>query len=479
MAKQPAIAEAFEAPTFDATGADASKLPALLSGGFEAVRGKHAASFETTADLGGGVRTEVVLDLHFPAGDAAGYYVLNPAWRQSTALSPGRLERLQSWVGDLNESGERIEQEQYFARSPRTRFTSFMEAQGFEAVRDLRDGSRVYARAADAGAQTPAQTLVFRAIHGAELQYKAVTEPLASALLANRGGLRGEVFNGLEGETHPLCDFLAAEGLGSQTQMVRELRTWRQVCDSFECLPSPLGIRARLAGSQLSAEEELAHARQFVACLEERGFLATAWRGPAVVFCRSGAVNGTGQADSETLVWKTGSDGEPRYKVTRPGADVDNVALGDYQLIEAKEHTFADFLTSERMHLNRLPPGYALPLPFADRNGPVKPGSAEVRGRVALSPELKLGPGGYFYTQVVVDPFDRTIPRHTATFFGDDARRAALELGTGAEVALTGVRVEREWLGRRGVERGLELQSPRFEALRTPDVRLEPRIVPR
>ena len=306
-----------------------------------------------------GQEVVVCLDLTFPEHGAAGEYRLNEEWKQASGLSRARLEGVDAWLQDVNAAGERIEHEQFFAQALKTRFTTFMERQGFAATFDAGDGTRVFER--EATGDRPGQTLAFRSLYGLEFQFKELELGVVEEELdgtRERDGFPPLSFDGLEGEARPLTEFLREEGLTSIQEMAEELRAWRTVYESPSPLPSPMGIAARVEGEvPLDSVAQVARAKAFAACLQERGFNAIGVFDGLPLLARGP----TGIPDRDHLVWRIGNDGEPHFKQTRERPQ--HLPFG-YGRLDAPERDFTAFLRQERLPLSRLPEKSALSLPL-------------------------------------------------------------------------------------------------------------------
>jgi hypothetical protein len=319
---------------------------------------KRTTLLTTTADLGGRI-LQLGLDLTFGDGDEGdGRYVLNEDWKRTAQLSDDELASVQRWLDDVNDAGERLEHEHFLAQGLRSRFTHFMETQGFRAALHLDDGSRIFER--DDQFAGGSQALVFRVLHGLEFEFKEVPSDVVEKTLRGDDGAKYTelAFDTFEGESRPLKHFLQSEGLSTAAQMTEELRAWRRVHESAEDLPSPVGIRARLAGRALGPDEQVSYAEAFARQIRERGFVRSGRHGDIPVHTWKDPL---GKGPDHQILWRIGHDGTPRYK--RFSERISDLPFG-YDALDAREGDFATFLTQEKLSLERLPSGYPLALPF-------------------------------------------------------------------------------------------------------------------
>jgi single-stranded DNA-binding protein len=82
-------------------------------------------------------------------------------------------------------------------------------------------------------------------------------------------------------------------------------------------------------------------------------------------------------------------------------------------------------------------------------------------GSIVFQPELKQSDTGTFYTQVTVEPDDKSLPRQGVTFYDQGAKKAALELNRGDRLSLEGRPMQREWNGKTYHE----VRSPKYEVI--------------
>jgi hypothetical protein len=320
-----------------------------------------STTVKATAAIEGQRSVEVELDLTFPEAGGEGRYKLNDNWvrdqLEDATLSPAHLDAIHEWVDDINDAGERLEHELFLAQGLRTRFSAFMEAQGYRPALHLDDGSRIFERDRGAG---DTEAVVFRVLHGLEFQFKDIPGEVVDGVLTGQGPKVDELaFDSFEGESRPLTHFLSREGLSRPEEMTEELRAWRRSYESPEAIPHPLGVLARIERGAVAPDLQVSYAEHFAQMLRERGFVRSGRHGDLPVHTLK---ERHGQSAEEQIIWCIGADGAPRYKHFE--GRITETPFG-YASLDAPERDLPGFLAQENLPADRLPRGFTPSLPFS------------------------------------------------------------------------------------------------------------------